>query len=88
MHGLYNMFYFERKENIHVVFLLYLFMGICLLQYYFFFFTDFLTIFLLESFLAIVTKFSFRGCRCPRSPSVCTNMNCIWKNFIAVPNKR
>ena len=36
MHGLRDMFYFERKKN-HAVFLLYLVVGICLSQCPFFF---------------------------------------------------
>ena len=50
------MFYFERKK--HAVFLLYLFMGICLLPCSFFFFADLLIVFLERHQLISVTKCS------------------------------
>ena len=45
MHDLNNMSYSERKDNIHAVFLLYLFVGISLLQCSFSFLADFRTFF-------------------------------------------
>ena len=51
-------FYFERKKNIHAVFLLYLFVGLCLPQISFSFFADLLTVFFYKKVLAIVTKCS------------------------------
>ena len=54
MHDLNNMSYFERKDNIHAVFLLYLFVGISLLQCSFSFLADFRTFF--GKALTIVTK--------------------------------
>ena len=45
MHGLHTLFYFERKKNVYVVFLLYLFMGICLCEFSFFFLAYFLSAF-------------------------------------------
>ena len=62
MHGLHNMFYFERKKNIHAVFLLYLFVGIFTTMF-FFFLSKFFNVFFfccwkVVSYLAIVTKCS------------------------------
>ena len=58
MHGLDNTFYFERKKNIHAIFLLYLFIGICVPQSSFSGSADFLTAFFCGKALAIVTKCS------------------------------
>ena len=55
MHDLHNMFHFERKK-IHAVFLLSLFVEICLPQCSFSFLVDFLTFFL--EVLVFVTKCS------------------------------
>ena len=81
MHGLHNMFYFERKK--HAVFLLFLFVGICLLQCSFSFLADFLTVFFLFFFLKGIKNCHKMLClRCyrdPKSSSVCTKRKYIGK---------
>ena len=66
-----------KEKNIHAVFLLYLFVGIWLLQYSFSFFADFLAVFFER--VSYCHKMLRLSCRGPKSCSVWTSMNCKGK---------
>ena len=57
-----------KEKNIHAVFLLYLFVGICLLQYSISFFADFLAVF--SKGVSYCHKMLRLSCRGPKSCSV------------------
>ena len=81
MHGLRNMFYLERKTNIHAIFSLHLFVEICLPL------ADFLTFF----WKGVSCCHEMLHLKCgmgPNSSSICTNMNCMCKQYYATARQK